>query len=72
MAKPETYKGIEIVFRKADGMVIAGFPKRPDVASGRTREEALAKVREVMDGFPSVVTRTYMKYPKVMKELEEM
>jgi len=70
--KSEIYLGIEIVFHEVDGRVFAGFPKRPQVVSGQTKEEAFAQIKKIVDGFPSIIHKAYMENPKAMREMEDM
>ena len=70
--KSEIYLGIEIVFHEIEGRVFAGFPKRPQVVSGQTKEEAFAEIKKIVDGFDPIIHKAYMQYPKAMRELEDM
>lgn len=70
--KSEIYLGIEIVFHEVDGRVFAGFPKRPQVVSGQTKEEAFAQIKKIVDSFDPIIHKAYTQYPKAMREMEGM
>lgn len=66
------YEGFIIVFRENKGVVEAGFPKNFPMVSGKTKEEAIGKMKDYINQLPEIIRNAYKKHGKTMRELEEL
>ncbi len=66
------YEGFIIVFKENKDVVEAGFPKNFPMVSGKTKDEAIGKMKKIVDDFPDALKNAYKKHGKTMRELEDL
>ena len=70
--KDEQYSGIILVFTQKNGLVYGGFPKNREIVSGKTKKEAVVKLKKIVRSMSPEVRMAYKRHGKLMRELEDL